>query len=172
MAKLLGEAKIRYAITGALAVGYYGVPRTTYDVDVLVAVNKSQAKRLVNQARKSGFNFHKLEVLKLAEIGNVFMIWAPEGYKIDFWLAKTNQDKAAITRRRKVTIFSKSVWMISPEDLVIRKLLAGRLRDFSDVIGILTRQKGKLDKKYLFHTAKYYHAEKKLAELIKSAEVG
>lgn len=172
VAKLLDEAKIPYAITGALAVGYYGVPRTTYDVDVIVSVNKSQNKKLMDQARKSGFNFHELEVLKLAEIGNVVMMWAPEGYKIDFWLAKTNRDKAAITRRRKATVFDRSVWMISPEDLIVSKLLTGRPRDLGDIVGILTRQKGKLDKKYLLHTAKYHDAGEKLSEIMESAEVG
>ncbi|HJW65566.1 MAG TPA: hypothetical protein VJ507_02160 [Candidatus Bathyarchaeia archaeon] len=44
-----------YAFTGALAVSFYGVPRTTTDVDVMVAVSAKNAKtRLASALRLSG----------------------------------------------------------------------------------------------------------------------
>jgi hypothetical protein len=38
LAETLGEAGLDYMFTGALAASFYGVPRTTTDVDVVVEV--------------------------------------------------------------------------------------------------------------------------------------
>ena len=46
-AQALGVARLRYAIGGSVAAGYYGEPRATLDVDVLVEADASGAARLV-----------------------------------------------------------------------------------------------------------------------------
>ncbi len=50
------ETDLDYAFTGALAISFYGVPRTTSDVDVIVAVaKKTEVKtKLVGTLRKAG----------------------------------------------------------------------------------------------------------------------
>ena len=40
----LNETGIRYALTGAAAVGYYGIPRTSMDIDVVMRGNLSEAQ--------------------------------------------------------------------------------------------------------------------------------
>jgi len=42
----LNRSRLRYAVTGGLAASYYGRPRTTLDVDVLVAARESELARL------------------------------------------------------------------------------------------------------------------------------
>ena len=49
------SAKLDYAFTGALAVSFYGVPRTTSDVDVIIAVaGETDLKRKITAALKLG----------------------------------------------------------------------------------------------------------------------
>ena len=42
----LNQSGLRYALTGGIAASYYGRPRTTLDVDVLVVTKESELKRL------------------------------------------------------------------------------------------------------------------------------
>jgi hypothetical protein len=47
------SVKLDYAFTGALAVSFYGVPRTTTDVDVMLAVaDETDLKRKITAALK------------------------------------------------------------------------------------------------------------------------
>ncbi|MDO8727214.1 MAG: hypothetical protein Q7J35_14185 [Candidatus Methanoperedens sp.] len=44
-ADYLNSEKIPYMFVGAIAVGYYGIPRTTQDVDIVVVIHKDGCKR-------------------------------------------------------------------------------------------------------------------------------
>jgi len=41
----LNELGIEYAITGALAVSYYGRPRTTIDIDVIIHASPEELRK-------------------------------------------------------------------------------------------------------------------------------
>ena len=45
--KVLEEAGIDYMITGSIASSFYGEPRSTHDIDVVVVIEKSKAKQLI-----------------------------------------------------------------------------------------------------------------------------
>ncbi len=44
LVKALNETGIRYALTGAAAVGYYGIPGSSIDIDVVISGNLSDAQ--------------------------------------------------------------------------------------------------------------------------------
>ena len=45
--KLLNDHRVKYLLIGGYAVGYYGYPRTTADMDVWVEISAENASRLV-----------------------------------------------------------------------------------------------------------------------------
>jgi hypothetical protein len=45
--------KIDYAFTGAPAASFYGIPRTTADIDIIVAINQENAKAILAPALRS-----------------------------------------------------------------------------------------------------------------------
>jgi hypothetical protein len=53
-----------------------------------------------------------------------------------------------LARRRRHEIDDLPIWFVSPEDLVLLKLLSGRPRDVADVGDVLFTQ-GQLDEEYL-----------------------
>lgn len=53
--RLLSENEVQYLLIGGYAVGYYGYPRATHDMDVWIAVGESNAQRMV--AVMEGFGF-------------------------------------------------------------------------------------------------------------------
>jgi hypothetical protein len=64
-------------------------------------------------------------------------------------LPKDDHDRACLSRRRHYALGNLSLWIISPEDLVLHKLKAGRAQDFIDVLSVLQRQTGSLDHAYI-----------------------
>ncbi|MCP9451639.1 MAG: hypothetical protein NNA23_03035 [Nitrospira sp.] len=64
---------------------------------------------------------------------------------VDLMLLKDDHDRTCLSRRRHYALGNLSLWIISPEDVVIHKLKAGRAQDFIDVLSILQRQTGSLD---------------------------
>jgi hypothetical protein len=147
---LLDRMGIAHAVAGALAVGYYGLPRSTRDVDILVSPDRARLKKFVARAKKSGFTL--VGRVESIETKN-FTLEAKEGYRGDFWVAGGWHENRALERRRKKRFFGAEVWVLTPEDLILQKLWVGRPRDILDVVGVMVRQEGKLDLEYLRSSA-------------------
>ena len=73
-------------------------------------------------------------------------------------LGDTPFDRSALKRRRRITIYDLPVWVASPEDLVIYKLVSGRDRDLVDIRAIFKRQRP-LDGAYLRKWAGWWEKE-------------
>jgi hypothetical protein len=154
--QILKELKIPYMFTGGLAVNAYGFLRATFDFDLVVILKEKNIKKLVLKLKEFNFDLIEEDLRKILEIGNRFMTRTKDSiYRIDFWLVKTDYDKLAFSRRKQKIIFNKKVWLISAEDLILIKLFyGGRGKDIDDAIGVLKRQKDKLDYSYLTKEAK------------------
>ena len=53
--KSLNEHSVRYLLVGGYAVGYYGYPRTTADIDVWIACDVENAVSMVSALEAFGF---------------------------------------------------------------------------------------------------------------------
>ncbi|MFN4133831.1 MAG: hypothetical protein ACK4GQ_05640, partial [Candidatus Hadarchaeales archaeon] len=98
---ILNSAGVTYALTGALAAGYYGMARSTRDVDFLVAPEEKKLHRLIAMAKKKGFR----PVGELIFLPRVFQLEAEEGYRVDFRQAETEHDYLTLQRRWRVPLF-------------------------------------------------------------------
>lgn len=172
MVRVLKGAKIPYMITGGLAANYYGCPRATYDLDLVVELDAASAKRLIELASRARFRLHEGEVLMLTKVGNRFVMESFEKYRVDFWLVKTAFDREIFKRRRHARIFGMLVWVSTPEDLILQKLRSARPRDLEDVQAILVRHSGKLDESYLRQKAAELDLALVLKGQIKQAQGG
>jgi hypothetical protein len=142
---LLDKVKVPYVIVGALATGYYGLARSTRDVDVLIFSDEKMLKRLVSRARKAKF----MLVSGAESAVGALTLEAREGYRVDIWKAGKDHDILAIDRRKKRSLLGVRAWMVSPEDLILQKVWMGRPLDIMDAAAVMVRQKGKLDVKYM-----------------------
>jgi hypothetical protein len=57
--------------------------------------------------------------------------------KVDLFLVTTDYQREAFLRRVRKSVNGTQAWVISPEDLILHKLIAGRERDLADVSDIL-----------------------------------
>src|SRR5438105_6310762 len=59
--KLLNVVRVEYLLIGRYAVGYYGYPRATADLDIWVAVSDLNARKLVRVLKDFGFDMPNLK---------------------------------------------------------------------------------------------------------------
>lgn len=53
--KKFNEIKLDYIIVGGLAVNLHGVPRMTYDIDIMIKLTKENMKKIINQLKRWGY---------------------------------------------------------------------------------------------------------------------
>ena len=118
IATVLNDAKIDYVFTGALAASYYGVPRTTVDVDILVKFTLEDTKSLVTQLKKAGLSINKRKIESAFKSG--FRIITLEDEKSPFTVDTILSDKKL--EKRKGEILGMPTYYQTPEALILAKL--------------------------------------------------
>ena len=149
----LESAKIRYMITGSIAFNYYAVPRMTRDIDILVDISIEDAEKKLSVFEKDFYI--DIDAVRIAvrnrSMFNIINYENP--VKVDFIVLKRDEYeglKFSRKRRRKINGFE--VYIISPEDLILSKLIWTKdsiseiqIRDVSNLISCVKH----LDLKYL-----------------------
>ncbi len=69
------------------------------------------------------------------------MLHEPTAIRVDLLLSWTPYEAEAIGRASVVTVEGHGYMVVSPEDLVVLKVIAGRPRDLDDVRGIVVRRR-------------------------------
>lgn len=157
LVKCLKELKIDYVILGGIAVAVYGEPRLTADIDVNVILDKDKLTNFLTKTEKYGFYPDTPDIEIFAKKTGVIPMNFKKGKatgKCDIIIAENIIEYTGIQRGKIKKIGSIQLKLISPEDLVIHKILSSRPRDNEDLIGIIIRQKNKLNIKYVFNWLK------------------
>ena len=155
LTELLERSRIPYMFVGGIAVTYWGLPRTTMDVDVAVALSQENVPKLARPLKRLKFDAHEHDMKLIARVGNIVQMHSPATpHRVDLWIPRTAFEQEALTRRRRVTLYGKATWLVAPEDLALMKLLAGREKDWPDAAGIMKRQHRQLDADYMTRRAK------------------
>jgi len=145
--KELNELGIDYLVVGGLAVNLFGVPRLTYDIDLMILLETENIRKLVNKITQWGYKpkipanpmdfadeskrntwIHE----KGMKAFNFFSGHLPVG-EIDIVINspisyKTLKDRAVVIELQEVRIP-----VVSIHHLIELKLHAGRKQDLSDV---------------------------------------
>lgn len=168
LVKCLTAQRIKYIILGGIAVSIYGEPRLTADVDVNIIFDKRKINEFLKRAKKYGFYPSLPHIRKIVEkTGVIPMSFRKRKIygKFDIIIAENILEYMAIKRGRLKKIASTKARFISPEDLIIHKIVSSRPRDNEDLKGILIRQEGKLDIKYIQYWLKKIDKVNKKARL-------
>ncbi|HYU57909.1 MAG TPA: nucleotidyltransferase [Actinomycetota bacterium] len=142
--EVLERHRVPYMVIGGVAVVVWGEPRTTRDVDVTVDVGTLGTGAFVDVAAETG-SPRPEHPLEFAERTHVLPVRTPADVPVDFVLATRPFEIDAIRRARLVTVEGEEAPFCGPEDLVVHKIVSERLRDLEDVVGILRRQRDRLD---------------------------
>jgi hypothetical protein len=135
------KRRLRWYVFGAQAAVAYGRPRMTADVDVTVDPGRTGAPALVEALSRAGFALRAaLGEDFLREARLLPLVHRRTAMPVDVVLAGPGLHGEFLARRRLVDIGGVRVPMISPEDLVVTKVLAGRPKDLEDLRGVLLEQ--------------------------------
>jgi len=123
----LRDLDIEYMLSGSVAMNFYGQPRMTRHIDIIISIKETQIRRFID-AFKEEFYIESEMVLKEVSGKGMFNVSLNDYIvKVDFILRKdTKYDINAFERRRLVNVGDFEICLISPEDLVPNKLLWAR----------------------------------------------
>jgi hypothetical protein len=130
---LLNSLKVKYLVIGGYAVGYYGYPRATGDLDIWVKRDKENAEKIVEALSNFGFASESiLDDLFLKENQVIRMGMPPLRIEILTSISGVTFD-GCYAKRVKAEIDGIELSLIGLEDLKINKKASGRMKDLNDL---------------------------------------
>jgi hypothetical protein len=151
----LDHAGIAYMLTGSFASVYYGSPRSTQDIDLVIAANPAQLRAFI-EGLPSGEYYADLDAaLEAHKRESMFnVIDLKTGWKIDLIMRKARPfSQEEFGRRQRLEMQGTSLFVASAEDIILAKLewskLAQSQRQIEDAAGILKIRGDSLDRSYL-----------------------
>jgi len=122
---VLDQHNIPYMLSGSIAMGLYTVPRMTRDIDFIIHLEPKNLDLFVNSF-KDGYYCDKDGVKEAVEttIKMFNIIDHASGFKADFVVLKNDAFRQEeFNRRVQMEFYGKIIYVVSPEDLLISKLI-------------------------------------------------
>lgn len=133
-------------VFGAQAVMVHGRPRMTADIGVTIQATIDQVGGLTDDLERRGFTIRVPDPATFVQRTRVLPVThETTGIPVDLVLAGPGLEQEFLQRAVNISVEDIAVPFISPEDLIITKILAGRPKDLDDVRGILAKQGPALD---------------------------
>lgn len=131
--RLLHAHEVEYLLIGGYAVGYYGYPRATNNIDFWISSQPDNAERIISVLREFGFDTPNLSSsLFMQEECHVRMGVTPMQIEIITCISGVNFAEC-YTARNVVEMDGVQVNLISLPHLKANKKASGRLKDLNDL---------------------------------------
>ncbi|MCX6552748.1 MAG: nucleotidyltransferase [Acidobacteria bacterium] len=146
LARELARLQVPWYVFGAQAVLIWGRPRLTTDVDVTVRLGDIDASALVSALQECGFGLRILATPEFVQQTRVLpLVHSASGLAVDVVLAGPGLEDEFLARAVVVDIDGMPIPVISAEDLIVTKILAGRSKDIDDIRGVLAERGDRVD---------------------------
>jgi len=132
VADTLEAAGVPYAIGGALALGVWGFPRATNDVDVDVFVEAGALEPVLAVLARSGLQIDVPAALASARDRGDCRAYM-DGLRVDLFVMSIPFYESARERLRRAPLQERPGWFLAAEDLALFTLLFLRTKDLLDV---------------------------------------
>jgi hypothetical protein len=142
-------------LTGSFASAFHGAPRTTQDVDIVIAPTLGSLQKLVRQFPEEEYYVSRDAALQAYGAESLFnVIDLNSGWKIDFIIRKSRPfSLEEFERRHEADMLGTRLYIASAEDVILSKLewakMSSSERQVNDVAGILRTQGNALDLEYV-----------------------
>lgn len=143
----LESENIRYMLVGGLAMNLYGVPRSTMDVDIVLAMDKDNLRAFLDMAKQ--MDMQPVAPVSMEDFLDpvVRKSWVKDKNMIAFGLRPPDPSaptvdvlidppldiNAALKRMKSQNIGNCRVYLASLKDLIILKEKTGRAQDRADI---------------------------------------
>ena len=157
------------AVIGGIALSMWEHLRATKDADLLVALSPKDLPQILKALRLAGVQpIHDPPVLDLGDTKILQLEYEPPeafvAVRIDLMLAESEFHETALTRSVPVQLPGAEfdIQVVACEDLILLKLLAGRIIDRSDAAYLLRHNRDSLDLSHLISWAERLNVYTKL----------
>jgi predicted nucleotidyltransferase len=132
--ELLNSAGVKYLVLGGYAVIYYGYRRATDDLDIWIATDAENSKKVVEVLKRfGGFTATQVKPSMFQELGKLFIV-GREPVRVDLLTGPSGIVFNECYRRRNTVQWDGvRVPVIAFEDLRINKKSSGRAKDLADL---------------------------------------
>jgi hypothetical protein len=167
----LNRLELPYMLTGSMASNFWGVPRTTHDLDIVMALHAEDAPRIA-MAFSDAFEIDEVAIVQALEPPYMFnAIDRRSALKVDFWTLRPGGfEQRMFERRVRVDLFGEPAWIATAEDTLLHKLYWNRLtpseRQVGDAAGIVAVEGAGLDRDYLERVARELDVHETLQDLL------
>ena len=166
----LDECLIPYMVTGSFASNMHGVPRATYDADVVIDVDRQSLEKFLESLGEEFYLSPEGAREALARERMFNIIHLDTGFKVDLIIKKKRAfSHEEFARREKANYLGEPRWFATAEDVILAKLEWSKLgdseRQFIDALNVARIQGEKLDREYLEKWAKDLDLEQHLERL-------
>ena len=130
--KSFQQHDVRYVVIGGIAAILHGVPRATFDLDILIEASPENTRRLLDALLDAGLGSAALTNVQdlLANEITIFR----DRVRLDVQTSTPGISFADAWKHRKtVTYQGQDFFILSKQDLVASKRAAGRVVDLEDV---------------------------------------
>jgi hypothetical protein len=141
----MAERDLSWYLFGAQAAIIWGSPRLSADVDVTATIEPAAIDSFIEAMRHHDFRllFDDSDFLQRTRV--LPFVHRRTRMPLDVVLAGPGLEEDFLRRAIPVDIRGTHIPVISPEDLVITKVLAGRPKDIEDVRSVIHEQRASLD---------------------------
>lgn len=161
----LEAAEVPYMLTGSFASSLHSVPRATRDIDIVIFPNRDQLTRFIQSLPADRYHSDLEDAIDSLRRRSQFnVIDYATGWKVDFIIPAFDEFHVEeFARRRTVDVEGLQLWVVSPEDIVLAKLLwakAGQSeRQIEDAATVVRVQGSHLDVGYIERWARRLQVE-------------
>lgn len=167
----LNREKIPAMLVGSFSSNYYGIPRSTEDVDFVIQFESNLTPDFV---RILGGQFEPESQLSFeTNTGTQKQEFKVKGteFKLElFRLSDDPFDQQRFKTRQRVTVAGREVWFPRAEDVIVMKLRWFRAKDKEDVKDVMYVQRDKLDWAYIENWCRQHGSLARLRELRRTVE--
>lgn len=131
--KLLNGSDVHYLLIGGYAVGYYGYPRATHDMDIWIAADPANAEKMVDVMTRFGFAEGAVDKEIFLQRDGVVRFGVPP-LRLEILMSISGVTfEDCYARGLTDDVDGVAVRIIHLEDLLKNKIASGRHKDLDDV---------------------------------------
>jgi len=152
-AAAFAETGVDWYLFGAQAAILHGVARLTADVDITVRLSDATSPEMLARAlARHSFELRVSDPAFVKTTSVVPFLHRQTALPLDVVLAGPGLEERFFARAESRNIEGVPVRVASAEDLIVMKILAGRPKDFDDVVAVLASYGTRLDEPYVRST--------------------
>jgi hypothetical protein len=145
LAAVMAERGLRWYLFGAQAAIIWGSPRLSADADVTAELQLEQVEPFLEAMRRHGFDPVISDADFVERTRVLPFVHLRTRMPVDVVLAGPGLEQEFLQRAISVDVDGTSIPVISPEDLIVTKVLAGRAKDIEDVRSVTHERRASLD---------------------------